>query len=303
MTNHSVLSCRWTVLLGMLVLLSPLASCQRAPLAEAPNETAADGPSANGSAASEPLPASNPQRIVALTSLSADLVHQLDRDRLVGIPGSPILTDQAEFQTITVVSQGQTPPQLEKIVALEPDLVIGARGFHDQVLAQLSQSGIPVMATEINRWSDLADLTETLAALTESPAAPVVARYEQCFDQAPAQGASVLVLVSREPLLSPNADSWAGDLLTRFNAQNVTAQLQGQSPIEGYVTLSAEKVLEVNPDILVLVETNNDLVAQLQAEPFWQDLKAVQSGQVHELDYYGLINPAVSAASRPPVKS
>jgi iron complex transport system substrate-binding protein len=237
-----------------------------------------------------PAAATRP-RIVALTSLSADLVHRLDPDHLVGMPGGSLFQDNAAFEGITVVSQGQTPPQIEKIVALEPDLVIGARGFHDPVLAQLEDSGIRTLTTEISRWPDLTQLMETLAQETGTDAAPLQTRLNQCFEQAPAQTESVLVLVSRQPLLSPNANSWAGDFLARFNAQNVTAQMQGQSPFEGYVTLSSEKVLTANPDILVLVDAGEDLVAQMKSEPFWQDLKAVQTDQVHVVDYYGLVNP------------
>ena len=247
--------------------------------------------SATSPKAEPPADAATSPRIVALTSLSADLVHRLDPDHLVGMPGSSLFRDKAEFEGIAIVSQGQTPPQIEKIVALKPDLVIGARGFHDPVLAQLEDSGIRTLTTEVSRWQDLSQLMETLAQVTGTDAAPLQARLEQCFAEAPAQSESVLVLVSRQPLLSPNANSWAGDFLARFNAQNVTAQMQGQSPFEGYVTLSSEKVLTANPDILVLVDAGEDLAAQMKSEPFWQDLKAVQTDQVHVVDYYGLVNP------------
>jgi len=99
--------------------------------------------------------------------------------------------------------------------------------------------------------------------------------------------------VSRQPLLllSPNANSWAGDLLNRFNLQNLTAEMQSQGPIEGYVTLSAEKVLTADPERLLLVDTGEGIVDQMKTEPFWGDLKAVQADQVQVFDYYGLVNP------------
>ena len=99
------------------------------------------------------------------------------------------------------------------------------------------------------------------------------------------------MLVSRQPILAPNKNSWAGDLLQQFKAKNLAADLQGQSPVEGYVTLSAEKVLEADPDIVLVVDPEQDPVAAFEAEPFWSKLKATQNKRVHAFDYYGLVNP------------
>jgi iron complex transport system substrate-binding protein len=105
-----------------------------------------------------------------------------------------------------------------------------------------------------------------------------------------------LVLVSRQPILAPNKESWAGDIVSRFGAKNVAAELQGNSPIGGYVTLSAEKVLEANPDVLIVVNAEPTLLDSLKKEPFWQKLKATQNNQVYVFDYYGMVNPGSIAA-------
>ncbi|MFN5139673.1 MAG: ABC transporter substrate-binding protein, partial [Pseudanabaena sp.] len=85
---------------------------------------------ANNSPAAEVKPV-GVSKVVALTSLSADIIYRLDKTKLVGIPGSRLLRENAEISKITQISEGQTPPNLEKIIALKPDLVIGATGFHD----------------------------------------------------------------------------------------------------------------------------------------------------------------------------
>ena len=56
--------------------------------------------------------------------------------------------------------------------------------------------------------------------------------------------------------------------------------MPSQGPIEGYVTLSAEKVLTADPERLLLVDTGEGIVDQMKTEPFWGDLKAVQADQV-----------------------
>ena len=79
----------------------------------------------------------NDIRVVALTSLTADLINTISKDSLVGIPGSSILKKNKDFDSIPIVSSGRMPPDLEKILSLKPDLVIGAKGFHDLSLIHI----------------------------------------------------------------------------------------------------------------------------------------------------------------------
>ena len=230
-------------------------------------------------------------RVVTLTSLTADLIQTLDGDKLVGMPGSPLFEGDPRFADIEVVSQARTEPDLETIVALEPDLVIGAAGFHDKALDRLEELGVETLSVDVNSWDALETLTMDLAQRTNADPEPLLTRYEACLAQAPESVPSTLVLVSRQPLLSPNQESWAGDFLKQFNIQNVTADLQGESPFEGYITLSEEKVLVDNPEVLLVVETGENLLDQLKEDAFWGELAATQSEQVYVFDYFGLVNP------------
>lgn len=242
-------------------------------------------------------PADLPQRIVALSSISADLVQTLSNGKLVGISGSPLLASDPRFEGLEVVSQGRTEPDLEKIVALEPDLVIGADGFHNKALQRLSDLGIETFPVDIDSWESLKTVTEQLADRLGSDSTPLMERYDACLAQATDQATTAVILVSREPMLSPNQNSWASDFITQFNLQNLTADLQGQSEFEGYVTLSPEKVLEMNPDRLLLIEIGEGAQpTELQTDPFWSGLKAVQTDQVETFDYFGLVNPGSLAS-------
>ncbi len=235
-------------------------------------------------------------RIVTLTSLTADLVWTLDDDKLVGMPGSPLFEGDARFTDIEVVNQARTEPNLEAIVALEPDLVIGAAGFHDKALERLEDLGIETLLVDINSWGSLETLTVDLAERTNTDPEPLLTRYEACLAQSPDNAPSTMLLVSRQPLLSPNQESWAGDFLKQFNIPNVTADFQGESPFEGYITLSEEKVLVDNPEVLLVVETGENLLDQLKEDAFWGELAATQSDQVYIFDYFGLVNPGSLAS-------
>ncbi|MBD2667143.1 ABC transporter substrate-binding protein [Richelia sinica] len=230
-------------------------------------------------------------RIVALSSLSADIIAQLDQTKLVGISGSSLFKNDSRFQAIPKVSEGQSPPNLEKIVSLKPDLVIGAAGFSDPILQKLNQLQIPTVSTKINSWQSLEAFTKQIAQAMNVDSAPLLKRYQSLIASKNSRNLSTLVLVSRQPILTPNKNSWAGDLLTQFGAKNVAADLQGKSPIGGYVTLSAERILAANPDILIVVNAEPTLLDSLKKESFWNRLKATKNNQVYVFDYYGLVNP------------
>ncbi len=244
---------------------------------------------------SQQIPKESAKRVVALSSLSADIISLLDKTKLVGISGSRLFKDDPRFKDIPRVSEGQNLPNLEKIVALKPDLVIGAEGFSNQPIQKLQQLGIPTLLTQIKKWESLAELTQKLAKLIDADPQPLLNRYQTFLADKPIQSHSTLLLVSRQPILAPNKNSWAGDLLAKFQAKNLVAELQGNNPIGGYVTLSAEKVLEANPEIIIVVQppqggSKTELLESFKKEAFWQELQATKNNRVYAFDYYGLVN-------------
>ncbi|MBG1264330.1 ABC transporter substrate-binding protein [Nostoc commune] len=245
---------------------------------------------------SQQLPKGSAKRVVALSSLSADIISRLDSTKIVGITGSKLFNNDSRFKDIPRVSEGQSPPNLEKVVALKPDLVIGAEGFYNIPIQKLQQLGIPTFLTKVNNWESLEELTKTLAKSIDADPQPLLNRYKSFLPENPTQGFSTLALVSLQPILAPNKNSWAGDLLAKFQAKNIAADLQGKSPVGGYVTLSAEKVLEANPEVIILVNppqgnSETALLDSLKKEAFWQQLQATKNNRVYVFDYFGLVNP------------
>ena len=106
--------------------------------------------------------ANNKYKIVALTSLSADLVNSIDSKSLVGIPGSSLLKLNRSYKDIPIISSGRMPPNLEKIISLKPDLIIGAYGFHDRPLSRLNELGFKTLSTKIKNLKDLENLNKEI---------------------------------------------------------------------------------------------------------------------------------------------
>ena len=234
----------------------------------------------------------NADRVVALTSLSADIIYRLDSNKLVGIPGTRLLRKDERFEKLPEVSEGRIPPDLEKIIALKPDLVIGATGFHDRTLSKLKELGITTQEIETNNWESLIETTKLLARSINANPDSLLNKYESFLDNPSESDTKALVLVSNQPVLSPNKYSWTGDLLEKLKINNVTTDLQGESATRGYVTLSEEKILQKNPETILVVDPGQrGVLKQFQSKPFWKELKATKNEKVYSFDYYGLVNP------------
>lgn len=239
---------------------------------------------------------SSATRVVTLSSLATDIIYQLDKNKLVGIAGSSLFKNDQRFNNIPRVSEGQSPPNLEKIIALKPDLVIGTVGFSNQPIQRLKELGIPTLLIQVNNWDALTDITKKLASVINTNPEPLLARYQTFLPEQAKANVSTLVLVSIQPILAPNKNSWAGDLLKQFQLNNLAAELQGSSSIPGYITLSPEKVLTTNPQSIIVVNspqfgTTNSTIDALKKEAFWQKLQATKNNHVYIFDYYGLVNP------------
>ena len=232
----------------------------------------------------------NKEGIVSLTSLTADIIYTLNPNSLIGIPGSSVLKKNNDFKNIPIISEGRMPPNIEKIISLNPKLVIGSEGFHDKTLERLDQLGIEVLKTKVNSWLDLISLINKISEITKSDNKLVLEKLRACFIDPSPKDKKVVVLVSTKPLLSPNNQSWAGSLLEKFNLKNLTADLKGSGRMKGYLNLSPEWLLKEEPDNLILIKFGNEQYNQYSSLPFWNDLKAVQNNKIDYFDYYGLIN-------------
>ena len=236
----------------------------------------------------------NQYKIIALTSLSADLVNSIDSKSLVGIPGSSLLKSNPSFKDIEIISSGRMPPNLEKIISLKPDLVIGANGFHDKPLSKLNQLGVKTLSTKIKNLKDLENLNKEINSfLLKKDIEPLSNKISNCYSSSSkiSKDKNVIALVSTKPILSPNSKSWSGNLIKRFGLKNLTSELQSKSEFRGYVNLSQEWLLKAKPNNLIVVKTPGSNISQYESLAIWKKIPAVKKKNIFSFDYYGLINP------------
>ena len=231
------------------------------------------------------------RRVVALTSLSADLVVSINPDALIGVPGTSLTNQDSRYSGLKRVSNGRSQPSVELILALKPDLVIGAEGFHSRVLSSLKKLGVPTLAVKVNRWDKLEQASRTLENKIIDSESIQSKLSKLCPSQKASKstGTSVLILAGVSPKLSPGQQSWSGSLLDRLGLVNATKGLPGSSEFSGYITMSNERLLAIKPEKVLVVNPSGDATKTVESlSPFFPGLKKTD---FKVMDYYGLINP------------
>ncbi|CAN7402449.1 ABC transporter substrate-binding protein [Rhizobacter sp. LjRoot28] len=212
-----------------------------------------------------------PARIVSLMpSLTEGVCALGGCDRLVG-------TDRFSNEPPEVVRLpklgGIEDAQVERIVALRPDVVIAAPSA--RVVDRLEQLGVPVFVMDSNSHADVHLGLQRIAALLGTPerAAPAWARIEQAMAAArsrvPAtlRGKRVYFEVDGSTYAA-GPGSFIGETLSRLGLGNVVDPKLGPFP-----KLNPEYVLRAQPDIIMATRENVDA---MPGRPGWSSLRALQ---------------------------
>jgi iron complex transport system substrate-binding protein len=185
---------------------------------------------------------------------------------------------------------GLEDTQIERIVALKPDLVLAA--VSSRAVDRLEALGLSVLALEPQNWAGTQRGIQTIASALGDAAAgtALVARIEARVDRAAQrvpqrlQGRAVYFEVGA-PYAAGEA-SFVGELLVRLHLRNVVPASLGAFP-----QLNPEFVLRAQPGLLMASRNN---LAQMSSRPGWHGLTALKQQQTCGFDavaYDALVRP------------
>ena len=259
-------------LLSLLIALAVfLAGCAVQPVAAPETEGAAPAAAETTSAVSQGFPRTitdglgsevtipqQPQRIVSLT-LGTDeiLLSLVDTARVRGVTylaGDSMWTNVSEIAQ-QVENTVQSDP--EQIIALEPDLVLAATYNNPDHIKLLRDAGIPVVVVSLfDSVGQVADNIRFVAHLTgdEERAEELIAAMEERLAAIEAQVAKAetkpRVLFYTAFGSSAGKGSTFSDIVQRAGGINL-----GDEVLDGpFGEISLEKIVELNPDVIITDE-------------------------------------------------
>jgi iron complex transport system substrate-binding protein len=214
----------------------------------------------------------SPQRIISLLPSVTESVCALDAcKRLVG-------TDQFSNSPPEVIALpklgGLEDAQIERIVALKPDVVLAAKSA--RVTERLESLGLKVVVLESQTHVDVKRTLTLVARLLGTPekADRVWAQIDRDIKLAAARvpaalrGKKVYFEVASAPYAA-GASSFIGETLTRLGIGNIVPPELGPFP-----KLNPEFIIRAQPDIIMATERE---VKQMAGRPGWRGLTALRA--------------------------
>jgi iron complex transport system substrate-binding protein len=230
-----------------------------------------------------------PARIVSLVPSVTEIVFSLGaQDRLVG------RTDFCDYPLAVRAKPsvgGMVNPNLETLVALKPDLVIGTdEGNREETFRQLERLRIPTYLVHANRIAETVDLITRVGELTghqaDAPrlAGEMLRRVEAVRRAvAPFRRPRVLYVLWPDPLIVPGRASMLTELIEIAGGVSITA---GDG--EAYPHFSLEAAVTRAPEVIILADHSTGASTAGRAAPEkWQRLvsvPAIRAGRLHSAD-------------------
>ncbi len=229
---------------------------------------------------------SSPQRIISLAPSVTETLFALGLgEKIVGV--TTFCNYPADAATKEKV--GDTlRPNIEKIVALKPDLVIASTSSQlEAFVKNLETASIPVYVSNprnlketfesIQRIGDVAGALTAATELTEV----LRARVELVHSRIPTQEKpKVFVMLGAEPLITIGGASFINDLITQAGGLSISADDPGDYP-----QYSLETVIARQPEVIFLQAGDDKLPERLRETP------AARNGRVFHLDDDLLLRP------------
>ncbi|MEU4875389.1 helical backbone metal receptor [Streptomyces sp. NPDC021608] len=179
---------------------------------------------------------------------------------------------------------GTKNPDVERIVALAPDLVIANEEENREPdLAALRAAGLRVLVTEVR---DVPQAFRELARVLDACGGPArpdwLARAERAWAQPPplAGRRTAVVPIWRRPWMVLGRDTFAGDVLARLGVDHLHA-----AHAERYPRIPVGELREAGPDLVVLPDEPYRFTADDGPEAFPGVPCALVSGR--HLTWYG----------------
>lgn len=241
-------------------------------------------------------PEAGPRRIVCLTEETTEWLYLLgEQDRIVGISAYTERPPQAK-QEKPVVS-AFIGGSVEKIKALDPDLVIGFSDVQANLARDLIQAQLPVLITN-QRSVD--EILETLAMVgriihAESRATELIESYRARIEtmlarrQASTNRPKVYFEEWDEPRIS--AIQWVSELIEIAGGRNIFRD-RANEPASAGRHVTDDEIIERAPDIFIGCWCGKPLdEVRVLVRPGYDTIPAIRDGRLYEMDPAIILQP------------
>ncbi|NIM69939.1 MAG: ABC transporter substrate-binding protein [Xanthomonadales bacterium] len=242
-----------------------------------------------------------PQRIVCLTEETTETLYLLgEQDRIVGISGFTVRPPQARKEKPKV--SAFTSAKIDRILGLQPDLVLGFSDLQADIAAELIRHGVEVHVFNHRSVEQILNMVVQLGSLVG--AGQRARRWVDDWERQATRRRAALPPEDQRPLVY--FEEWDDPIITGIRWVSELIQLAGgresfpenavQPLGKDRIVADPSEVVRRAPDIIVGSWCGKKFRPERVAErPGWEVIPAVRDGQVFEVKSALILQPGPAA--------
>ncbi|HEU4894739.1 MAG TPA: ABC transporter substrate-binding protein [Acidimicrobiia bacterium] len=229
-----------------------------------------------------------PDSIVSLSTVATEMLFVVGAgDQVVAVDDQSNYPEEAPTTDLS----GFTP-NVEAILAYEPDIVFISYD-PGELVASLEAAGVPVVSfgaavTLDDTYRQIEAIGAATGHLEEAivVSEAVETELSKIADEAPEveEGTSYFHEIDAN-LYTVTSSTFFGQIYSLFGLENIADPADEDGAAFGYPQLSSEFLVAADPDLIFLADSlYGESAETVAARPGWDVLRAVQGGNVYELD-------------------
>ena len=231
-----------------------------------------------------------PERIISLAPSNTEILFALGLgDKIVAV------TDYCNYPPEALAKPkigGFSTPDIERVVALSPDLVLATQMHEAKIIPALEERGLTVFALAPKTLDEILEAITMVGSLTgkEKEAAVLVTQMGQSIKAVTDKTSSltgnerprVLYLVWHDPLMVAGSGTFQDEIIAKAGGTNCAQQLSD------YADISLEAVIQSNPEVIIAgvgMGTGESLPLQfVRAEETLRNVDARINNKIYGID-------------------
>ncbi|HDP70061.1 MAG TPA: cobalamin-binding protein [Actinobacteria bacterium] len=234
-----------------------------------------------------------PEKIVSLAPSNTEILFALGLgDKVVGVTDFCDYPEEAKSKDKV---GGFSEPNIEKIIELEPDLILGT-GMHQKLINQFEDVGLTVFILDPKGIDGVIESIGTVGKLTGETGASrkLMDEMKEKIENVKGKVANlsddkkplVYYEVCNDPISTVGPGALMFDIVEMSGGTNIAADTK-----EKYPQLSLETLIEKDPQIIIASEGSMGDPGKVKERKGWESMSAVKDGKVYIIDENKVVRP------------
>jgi len=233
-----------------------------------------------------------PERIISAAPSNTEIIFALGlEDKLVG---------RSEFcnypeATKTIESIGKMSPlNLEKIVSLNPDLILSYGGFQLKDIPRLRELGFNVLVVQSESLQEMIQGIQLIANACGIPeegeqlTSLIQERIDwiniQVENSSVEKKPKVFVGSNFDTIYSPGRKTLFHELITMAGGENIVGELQGWAKINPELVAQKEPDIIIIPSGIMNPEEISKIEQDIRTHPGWSHVPAIKNNRIYAVN-------------------